>query len=42
MLHEDLPFICNRVEELLAMIPFFADQKARGEDPQPLSHEEII
>jgi serine/threonine-protein kinase HipA len=42
LLHDELPFVFNRIEELLATIPFFADKKARGEEPQPHSHEEVL
>jgi serine/threonine-protein kinase HipA len=42
LLRDELPFICNRVDELLATIPFFAKKKARGDDPQPHSHEEVL
>lgn len=42
LLHEELPFVCNRIEELLATIPFFANAKAHGEDTEPRRHEEVI
>ncbi len=42
LLHDELPFVSDRIDQLLALIPFFKGEKTRHSGLESPGHEEVI